>query len=83
MKLDRDIGGRLDHWSRDVAGSFCFPLRFSCSRDGRRLQDRSPTSDIGRFKHLNPAILKRLLGFGSLVTLAQLADYLYAPTDLS
>ena len=40
-----------------------------------------PPTDIGRFKHLNPAILKRLLAFGSLVTVAQIADYLYSPTD--
>jgi O-antigen/teichoic acid export membrane protein len=40
-----------------------------------------PSTDISRFKHLNPTILKRLLTFGSLVTAAQLADYLYAPTD--
>ena len=40
-----------------------------------------PPTDLGRFKHLNPAILKRLLAFGSLVTVAQIADYLYSPTD--
>jgi O-antigen/teichoic acid export membrane protein len=40
-----------------------------------------PRDDRSRFKHLDPAILKRLLGFGLLVTAAQMADYLYAPTD--
>ncbi|MEA2736433.1 MAG: rane protein EpsK, partial [Humisphaera sp.] len=30
---------------------------------------------------VDPATLKRLLGFGSLVLFAQLADYLYAPSD--
>jgi O-antigen/teichoic acid export membrane protein len=40
-----------------------------------------PGTDVSRFKHLNPAILKRLLTFGSLIAVAQIADYLYSPTD--
>ena len=40
-----------------------------------------PGTDISRFKHLNPTILKRLLTFGSLITVVQIADYLYSPTD--
>jgi O-antigen/teichoic acid export membrane protein len=36
---------------------------------------------VSRFRHFDLSILKRLFGLGSLITLAQLADYLYAPTD--
>ena len=36
---------------------------------------------IPRWRLIDEAILKRLLAFGSLVLFAQLADYLYAPTD--
>jgi O-antigen/teichoic acid export membrane protein len=35
----------------------------------------------GRVLHLDPAITRSLLTFGGLVVLAQIADYLYAPTD--
>jgi O-antigen/teichoic acid export membrane protein len=35
----------------------------------------------GGFRSVSWPILKALFGFGMLVTLAQLADYLYAPTD--
>lgn len=34
-----------------------------------------------RWRLIDGKIIKRLLGFGSLVLFAQLADYLYAPTD--
>jgi O-antigen/teichoic acid export membrane protein len=33
------------------------------------------------FRYADSAVVKRLLAFGSLVALAQLADFLYAPTD--
>jgi O-antigen/teichoic acid export membrane protein len=35
----------------------------------------------GRILHLDPIVTKSLLTFGGLVVLAQIADYLYAPTD--
>lgn len=43
-----------------------------------RLEARSLTSAVGRY---NPAIRNTLLSFGLLVTVAQLADFLYAPVD--
>src|SRR6185437_591707 len=41
--------------------------------------DHSPWAP--RLEHFEPKIVGRLLSFGSLVLLAQLADYFYAPTD--
>jgi O-antigen/teichoic acid export membrane protein len=68
-------------WSRAVGGSFCFASALLLIARWGFASRTLPDTDIGRFKHLNPTILKRLLTFGSLVTAAQLADYLYAPTD--
>jgi len=68
-------------WTRDVAGSFCFSSAFLLIARWTLASREIPKDDVSRFKQLHPEILKRLLGFGSLVTLAQLADYLYAPTD--
>jgi O-antigen/teichoic acid export membrane protein len=68
-------------WTRDVAGSFCVSSGFLLLARWAAASRQIPVSAIGHFKELHGGILKRLLGFGSLVTLAQLADYLYAPTD--
>jgi O-antigen/teichoic acid export membrane protein len=69
------------YWTRDVAGSFCASSAFLLIARWAAASRHIPASNVSRFKQLNPKILKRLLGFGSLVTLAQVADYLYAPTD--
>jgi O-antigen/teichoic acid export membrane protein len=40
-----------------------------------------PTTTAGFFNHLEPGLLKRLFTTGVMLSAAQLADYLYAPTD--
>jgi O-antigen/teichoic acid export membrane protein len=57
-----------------VSGAFAF-----CARLG--FAARETDVAVPRKALLNRKILRRLLAYGLLVVLAQLADYLYAPTD--
>jgi O-antigen/teichoic acid export membrane protein len=42
---------------------------------------RISRSPLPRWRLFDEKVIRRLLGFGSLILFAQLADYLYAPTD--
>jgi O-antigen/teichoic acid export membrane protein len=68
-------------WGQKVGWSFLLSSGLLLIARWFAASTRIPANSAGRIKHLDSKILKRLFGFGSLITLAQLADYLYAPTD--
>ena len=57
-----------------ISGALLFVLRAFVAHEASGII-------VPRWRLIDGAIIKRLLGFGSLVLFAQLADYLYAPTD--
>jgi len=61
-------------WWYAISGTIAFMLRLNGAA-------RETNVHVPRPALWNAAIIKRLLGYGLLVVLAQLADYLYAPTD--
>ena len=60
----------------------CFAFTSFCLLLARMfLADRRVKLPLSFFRFVEARIVRRILGYGLLVTLAQLADFLYAPTD--
>ena len=68
-------------WQAAVGGSYLIAALLSAAfraYGALRLLRKLPIEDTGR---LELRVMKHLLGFGGLVVVAQVADFLYAPTD--
>ena len=79
MLLYRDSLGIS--WQAAVGGSYLIAAILSSAArayGALRLLRQLPAEDTGR---LDVRVMKHLLGYGGLVVVAQVADFLYAPTD--
>jgi O-antigen/teichoic acid export membrane protein len=71
-------------WQTVVGGTYlCAAIACAAARAffARRILQTLPDHDGPRTGRLNSAITRKLLTFGGFVVLAQIADFLYAPTD--
>jgi O-antigen/teichoic acid export membrane protein len=71
-------------WQTAIGGAYLLAAVISASARATfayRILHTLPRPDPNPRRLLNPTITKSLLTFGGLVVLAQIADYLYAPTD--
>ena len=71
-------------WQTAIGGAYLLAAIISASARAffaHQILHTLPPSDPNPRRLLNPTVTKSLLTFGGLVVLAQIADYLYAPTD--
>jgi O-antigen/teichoic acid export membrane protein len=68
-------------FAQAIGGTFLFSSAVLLATRWLVARFTFPIKTLGFFRNLNPALLKRLLSNGLLLSTAQVADYLYAPTD--